>query len=147
MSPVDLSRRHYQAMAPAPDGEDHPVDRLLAADEDLVTVEREVRLAAARMNDPVLRADQDHWIRYEDLLVWAKETRDERFFDCGYEFGRVAGLAESLSAGGRDGELDAPSVQAFRRDVRKLVLTAPIKLDVAMAALLEVARALVLERP
>jgi hypothetical protein len=145
MSPVDISRRHYRAMA-KPELEDHPVDLLVAADDDLTAVGREVRLAAARMNDPTFRADQENWIRYQDLLVWEKETRDERFFDCGYEFGRVAGLAECLSAAGRAGELDAPNVHAFRQDLRTLVLTAPLKLDLAMAALLEVARALVLER-
>jgi hypothetical protein len=139
MPPIDLDRRHYQAILERRTvDQDHPIDLLISRLPDVVEIDRTLREVAHQMHDPVARTSQERWIEYEDLRLLQRTVRQERFFDAGFEFGRVAGVTESSFVGNDEG------VSEFRDFLRDTVLRAPLSREWAIAVLLEMARALVL---
>jgi hypothetical protein len=90
--------------------------------------------------EPPARRDQERWTAYEDLRFLQRSTREERFFDVGYEMGRLEGRTAWREAA------RAPGVRALKRSIQRAVTTSAASRADALAALLDAARALVLGR-
>src|SRR4051812_38188195 len=103
MSPVDLSRRHYDAMV-GPHDVVHPVDAAIAALPEVKDIDARARTQALRMARPEVRATNAAWIEYDDLRLLQRSVRQERFFDAGFEHGLLAGRAEAQRLAGRAGQ-------------------------------------------
>jgi hypothetical protein len=148
MPPVDFTRRHYESIAGPRPPDDHPVDKAVAAVREVRQADARARGQARRMRRAEVRADPAGWVRYQDLLLAQRCIRQERFFDAGFQYGLLAARAESSS-------LRARGVPARRAreagrlggDLRRAVMTSRLPREAAVAVLLELARALVLDAP
>jgi hypothetical protein len=142
MAVIDTSRRHYQRLFEREDPPPHPVDHLVEQMPDVANVDREViALSSDLRTGRRDRSSMEQWIAYEDLRFRQRTLREERFFDIGFEMGRLAGLAESR-------EVDGPPGTRWLRDrLTEILLNSRIPSAHALAALLDAARALVLLKP
>jgi hypothetical protein len=139
MPPIDLDRRHYQAILDRRTvDQDHPIDLMISRLPEIVEIDRTLREFALQMHDPGARTSQEQWIEYEDLRLLQRTARQERFFDVGFEFGRAAGMTESSFVANDEG------VGELRDFLRDTILRAPLSREWATAVILEMARALVL---
>src|SRR4051812_18184201 len=142
MPPIDLDRRHYQAILDRRVvDDDHPIDLLIARLPEVVEIDRTLRELASEMHDPAARRSQERWMEYEDLRLLQRSIREERFFDVGFEFGRIAGITEDQLLKGAD------EGREFRELLRDAILKSRTSRAWAVAVLLETARALAVERP
>jgi hypothetical protein len=146
MPPVDFSRRHYEAVAGPRPPDDHPVDTAVAAVREVRQADAGARRQGRRMRRVEVRADQTEWVRYEDLLLAQRCIRQERFFDAGYQYGLLAGRAESSAVRARG----APARRAREAgrlggELRRALMMSRLPHEAALAVLLELARALVVD--
>jgi hypothetical protein len=142
MPPVDLDRRHYQAILDRRTiGDDHPIDLLIARLPEIATIDQTLHEFAREMHVPTVRRAQERWIEYEDLRLLQRTIRQERFFDVGFEFGRIAGITEDQFVSKVEG------LRELRDVLRDVVLQSGTARTWAVAVLLETARALALDRP
>src|SRR5206468_998488 len=121
-----------------PSGE-HPVDRLVSRMPDVRRVDRAARVVAARFRSQVRDDLQEMWIKYEDLRLAQCGVREERFFDVGYEFGHLAGAAESHC------RRQLPALKSLRKAVERALAASPATPVDAAVVLLATARALLVK--
>jgi hypothetical protein len=150
MPPIDLSRRHYDAMV-GPHDVQHPVDVAVAALPEVRDIDARARSQALRMARAEVRAANAAWVHYDDLRLLQRSIRQERFFDAGFEHGLLAGRTEAQRHAGRGGPdgvaAHATASDALAAILRKAVLRAPLPRHAQVAVVLELARALVLDPP
>jgi hypothetical protein len=116
----------------------HPVDVLIdklpqvrALDGKLVRLSRRVRRQIR---------DVRGYVRYEDLRGAQRTRPEEAYYDCGHERGRVDGVVESLNASIK---VNAKA-QSFASMVTTAQLMSKLSPEAIVAALLELARGMVL---
>lgn len=129
---------HYAAAEPPRLSEDHPVDLLIEELPGMAAQRRNV----ARLRQLVERqvGGQIAFIRYEDARTNFAARREQTYFNLGYDRGHLAGLAESSAVSGTS----AAAVRAFQGHVRSAVAQAKLPKTTVAAALMDVARAVVL---
>jgi hypothetical protein len=145
-SPKSKSRPHFQKARtrPLPDhysavqlpraDEEHPVDVLINDLPEIASRQRKL-LQMARKVQSQLR-DQLLFIRYVDCKSEYTTLREQLYFNAGFERGLLAGRAESRAANA--------AARALAHQIELLVATHDMPLPDAAAALLGVARAMVL---
>ncbi len=95
---------------------------------------RRVRTLVKRIDDRI--TDRDLWVAYSDALFALRLERESRFFEFGYEYGRLAGRAETAQSQ-RD-----QTTRTFARQLREAVVASGLPRVTAVVLLLETARAL-----
>jgi hypothetical protein len=138
MSPIDMTKRHYEALGSRTREEGHPVDRLVYALPEVARIDRAVRELTTRIGGAAGLAQSGRWRQMLDLRVTQLCAHKERYFDVGYELGRLAGLGEAARPSA------PPEVQDLARLLREAVALSPVPHDLAAVALLEIARGLML---
>ena len=88
-------------------------------------------------------SDAQAFIAYEDLRLEYLRLREQGYFDAGYHYGLLAGRAESHAASAAEN----PAVRAFAHQVVLAAAVARIQQPRIAAALMEIARAMVLGLP
>lgn len=141
MSPLDLTKRHYDRLLDQVTDGDHPVDELVARMPDVAAVDDAARALAATVEQRQPRAAEALWNEYEDLRLQQRSLHEERFFDVGFELGRVAGISEFGEA------LASAQTQNLVLAVRMTVVRSGVRRDLAVVSLLALARALLLGEP
>ena len=133
-------RRPFKEMD-LPDKEDHPLD-VLSRNRMSTALNEKVKSAAQVLVD-ALGSDIRPWLELEVLLNESRQAREEIMYNLGFEHGTVKGKSKALAIqGGADDE----QYRHFADEVRKQALLSELPAAVRVAALLEVAWALVLER-
>jgi hypothetical protein len=136
---VDLSVGHYERLRDDR-ADDHPVDQIVLSFPDVAEIDRAARAAAKALGAQVRQVDQELWMTYEDLRLSQRALHEERFFDVGFELGRLAGVAAAHEMAG------VREVHDLRLHLEQAVLRTRVSRDQALWALLDVTRALVLDR-
>ena len=95
---------------------------------------RRVRTLVKRIDDRI--TDRDLWVAYSDALFALRLERESRYFEFGYEYGRLAGEPRQRS---REG---TKLVRTFARQLREAVVASGLPRVTAVVLLLETARAL-----
>ena len=138
MSPIDTSRRHYESLGSRASEEGHPVDRLVYALPQIIRIDRAVRDLTNKIGRATGQCDSKRWRQMVDLRVTQLCAHEERYFDVGYELGRLAGVSEASNA-------SAPAeVQDLTRLLAEAVALSSVPPEEATVALLEIARGLLL---
>jgi hypothetical protein len=119
-----------------PEYDDHPVDAMV--DRIPAISDRARRLRALARKVQARCNDDDLFIRYEDLRLNQQTDREQLYYDSGWEHGSLAGRAEE-----QDARL-SPATLAFRDKLQVLLTTSYLRDDLAAAAMLSYARALVM---
>jgi hypothetical protein len=138
MKPIDTHKRHYRDLS-CPTGDDtdeHPVDRIVGALPEVTALDDAAREMATQMAAPGAdRSSDEWWAECEDLRFQQRALREERFFDVGYEVGRLAGIAEVGTFEARD------EVDGTRRRVLRVLVQSRLSRHEAAALIVEIARA------
>jgi hypothetical protein len=138
MSPMDVTRRHYEALGERAKEEGHPVDRLVYALPEIERIGRAVRKLTNKIGRAMAEGQAKRWRQLADLRVSQLCLHEERFFDVGFELGRLAGFGDASTASA------GPEVEDLTRLLREAVALSSVPHDEAAGALLDVARGLVL---
>jgi hypothetical protein len=138
MSPIDMSRRHYDSLGSRAREEGHPVDRLVCALPEIARIDRAVRELTDRIGRTTGQCESKRWRQMVDLRVTQLCAHEERYFDVGYELGRLAGLGEASSVSVSTEVLD------LTRLLAEAVALSAIPDEQASVALLDIARGLLL---
>jgi hypothetical protein len=125
---------HYSAVQLPHADKEHPVDVLIDNLPEIASRQRKL-LQMARKVQSQLR-DQLLFIRYVDCKTEHTALREQLYFNAGFERGLLAGRAESRAA--------SADARALAHQIELLVATHDMPLPDAAAALLGVARAMVL---
>lgn len=130
--------RHYEeiVLAHGIEPDELPVDKLIGEAPPVARLVREAR-RLAREIEPQIR-DRRLWVEYADTLQAAAAEREARYFDAGFDHGLAAGTMAAV-ASRKDKRM-----AEFARRMRLAALTSGLGRDRTIAALLEVARALIL---
>ena len=133
-------RRPFDEMD-LPDAEDHPLD-VFSRNRMSVALNDKVKSATQTLVD-TLGSDISPWLELEALLNESRQAREEILYNLGFDHGMVAGRSRALAAiqGGAGDE----QYRQFADEVRKQALLSELPATIRVAALLEVAWALVLE--
>jgi hypothetical protein len=137
MSVIEPSVGHYERLRDER-VDDHPVDQIVLSFPDVAEIDRAARAAARALGARVGRIDQELWMKYEDLRLAQRALHEERFFDVGFELGRLAGVAAGHEMAG------LREVHDLRLHLEQAVIRTRVNRDQALWALLDVTRALVL---
>jgi hypothetical protein len=129
---------HFAAAQPARPSDEHPVDLLIASLPGMAALRRKI----SRLRQVVQRQVRNRldFIAYDDARTDYACRSQEAYFNCGYERGRFAGVAESSTATGTSD----PAVRAFQGQLCIAVAEAKLPKAKVAAALIDVARAVVL---
>lgn len=138
MSAIDMAARHYRRlMEPERTERDHPADRLVASSPHVAAIDHAVRTKATEMSSSVAqRSSTALWTEYEDLRFQQRCLREERFFDLGFEMGRLAGIADDDSLVGE------PEASELRTHVLRIIVSTGLPRETLATVMLEVARSL-----
>jgi len=128
--------RRFEALAP--EGDEHPIDVLVARMPAVATIHRRLRRASDALRKCV--TDRRKFIAYEDLWTEYTVRREQRYFDAGFAHGQLAGRAESGAAS----IAATPAARALARQIMLTATTSQLRRDRMIAVLLELARAIVL---
>lgn len=133
-SSIERAKTPFEKLANDSGGE-HPVDMLVASRLPLTELGARIRDA---VDDLRIALDERErlWGRVEELLNERNLTRNEEYFNLGYEYGLAAGRAEALERLRGNGDLDALE---FAERLRVLVKEIDLPFGSAIAALLETA--------
>jgi hypothetical protein len=125
---------HYSAAQPPVANEEHPVDLLIGNLPEIASSRRRL----AQMTKKVQRQvpDQLLFVRYVDYKTEYTTRREQLYFDAGFERGLLAGRAESHAA--------SAAARGLAHQIELLLATHDLPRPNAAAALLRVARALVM---
>jgi hypothetical protein len=125
---------HYSATQPPRASEEHPIDVLIGELPEIASRRRKL----SRMEKKVQSQVHDHvfFVRYVDCKTEYTTLREQLYFNAGFERGLLAGRAESRAANA--------AARALAHQIELLVATHDMPLPDAAAALLGVARAMVL---
>ena len=135
------SNSFYEASRPTEGIEGHPVDVAIDRLPRVANLRRSLLRLAKRWQGEA--SDQQAFVAYEDLRLEYLMLREQGYFDAGYRYGLLAGRAES-----RDASATAnPAVRAFAHQVGLAAAVAKIPQPRIAAALMEIARAMVLGLP
>jgi hypothetical protein len=136
---MDTTKRYYRELLDSDRVEgEHPVDRLVAELPEVRDIDEAARAGAAEMSKSAARRrSATYWAEYEDLRFRQRCVREERFFDVGYEMGRLAGIAEYGAFA------DSRSSVSLRRQVHRVLVSSPLSCAEKAMNLLEVARAFI----
>jgi hypothetical protein len=139
MGVIDTTKRHYQRFFERDGDLDHPADNLVNEMPEVRAADQAAQAISVELcgSDMALRA-AERWVEYEDARFHQRALHEERFFDVGYEMGRLAGLAESRDAGW------GVEVESLGRQVHEVVVASQLPPARVAAVLLDAARALVL---
>jgi hypothetical protein len=139
MGVIDTTKRHYQRFFERDWEREHPADELVQQIPEVMAADQAARALSTELggSELALRA-ADRWVEYEDARFHQRALHEERFFDVGYEMGRLAGLAESRDAGW------GVEVESLGRQVHEVVVASQLPPARVAAVLLDAARALVL---
>jgi hypothetical protein len=135
-------RDHYRAARPDP-GEAHPVDTIVARLPGHARLRRQIHRLSERLIEQ-LGAQSQRWIELESLINRVHTEREEAHYNLGYAHGLVAGrisARQQLVPGRRRGG------NGIMKALRTAVLNAGMPTPAMVAALLEIAWALVLGLP
>ena len=129
---------HFRVTEPARASEENPIDILV----DRLPGMAECRQRVTRLRHNIQRqvSSQTAFITYEDARTDFAVRRERAFFNIGYERGHLAGLADTHEASAR---VD-PAVRRFARDICHAVASSKVPMAEMAAALLDVARAVIL---
>ena len=125
---------YYSAAQPCRAGEEHPVDVLIGEVPEIVSRRRKLLGMAKKVQGQA--CDKLLFIRYVDGMSEYAARREQLYFNAGFERGLLAGHADSRAAGA--------AARALSRQVALLVAACETPLPEAVAALLGVARGMVL---
>ena len=128
----------YAAVQPARTSEDHPVDLLIESLPGMAALRRKVVGLREVVQRQIRR--QPDFVRYEDARTDFACQREQAYYNLAYERGRFAGVAESSAAAGTSD----PAVRAFQDQLCTAVAEAKLPKSKVAAALIDVARAVVL---
>jgi hypothetical protein len=117
---------------------EHPVDTIVDRLPEIALLDRKLRRVANRYQAEI--KDAAAFIAYEDARLDQRLQRQEAFFDAGHHEGRITGILESLSAS----VAGSARARELARQLRLAIMTTVLPPDRIVAALLELARALVL---
>ena len=131
-------RDHYAEADPPGNNDAHPVDILVDNLPEIVARRRKLTKMVKDVQRQV--PDQMAFIKLMDAKFEYTTRREQLYFDVGYERGHFAGLAESSAATGTSD----PGVREFQRQLFLAVASAKLPKHKTAAALLDVARAVVL---
>jgi hypothetical protein len=139
MGVIATTKRHYQRLFERDEELEHPADELVYQMPDVIAADQAARTLSAELSGSELaHRSAGRWAEYEDARFHQRALHEERFFDVGYEMGRLAGLAESRDAAvGLD-------VESLGRQVQEVVVASQLPPARVAAVLLDAARALVL---
>jgi len=132
------SKRPYDLVEHQPEQEEHPVDELVRCHPRVRALSTRVRQAMRQFDKVLGPRQKKSWLGLEELLAERAASREELYFDEGYAHGFAAGRAEALTS-----TAGARSLAAALRD--QAIQSGRPRED-AMAALLQAAWALVVER-
>ncbi len=130
---------HYAAAQPPGHMGEHPVD--IEIDHLPEFVSRRRKLSHLRQAVQKHARDAHAFIEYEDARTEYTILREQAYFNAGVERGLIAGRAESRAAS------TDPEVRSFAHQVGLAAASTSIPLERTAAALLDVARAVVLGLP
>jgi hypothetical protein len=125
---------HYSAAQPPVANEEHPVDLLIGNLPEIASSRRRLAQMTKKVQSQV--RDQLLFVRYVDYKTEYTTRREQLYFNAGFERGLLAGRAESHAA--------SAAARAFTHQIDLLVATHDLPCLDAAAALLGVARALVM---
>jgi hypothetical protein len=125
---------YYSAAQPPGTSDEHPVDLLIDAMPEVARRRRRLVRMAGLWQRKV--GDERAYIAYEDLRLEYFSLREELYFNAGFERGLLAGRAE-----GREADADT---RAFAHQIGLAVATADLPQSHIAAALIDVAKAVVL---
>jgi hypothetical protein len=125
---------HYSAAQPPRAGEEHPIDVLIGELPEIASRRRKLSQMANNVRSQV--HDETAFVRYVDCVSEYTARREQLYFDVGFERGLLAGRAETRAA--------SAAARALVHQIGLLVATSNTPLPDVAAALLEVARAVVL---
>jgi len=135
------SNSFYEASRPTEGVEGHPVDVVIDRLPKVASLCRRLLRLAKRWQCEV--SDAQAFIAYEDLRLEYLRLREQGYFDAGYHYGLLAGRAESHAASAAEN----PAVRAFAHQIGLAAAVAKIPQPRIAAALMEIARAMVLGLP
>jgi hypothetical protein len=128
---------HYAAAQPPDTSGEHPVDFLIDSIPEIARRRRRLVRMAKRWQHEVV--DERAFIAYEDLRLEYFTLREQLYFNAGFERGRLAGRADSADL--------ATSTRAFAHQLGLAVATADLPQPHIAAAMIEVAKAVMLGLP
>jgi len=125
---------HYSAAQPPVANEEHPIDLLIGKLPEIASSRRRLAQMTKKVQSQV--RDQILFIRYVDHKTEYTTRREQLYFNVGFERGLLAGRAESHAA--------SAAARAFAHQIELLAATQDLPRPDAAAALLGVARAMVI---
>jgi len=132
---------YFNACRPEQAPEEHPVDLAVDHLPRVASLRRKLLRLAERWQGEV--EDPRAFVAYEDLRLEYLTLREQNYFNAGYHHGLLAGRAQS-----RDASPEAdPALRVFAQQVRVAVTLAKIPQPRIAAALMQLARAIVLGLP
>jgi hypothetical protein len=132
----DPSTRHYHRVWERDSiAGDHPIDAVIRALPEVADADQTAQAAASALAAALGPEHRAAWVRHEDARFEQRSMREERFFDAGFEIGRLAGTG---SGGG------SPAAFEVSARLTRVLLGAGLRRTEATATLLALPRALLL---